>query len=131
MKLIYVDSDIELNIEAKEVDTVIDNIKVARFELNNPEQLALIRDLRLYCGDGDREFESPNDVHIQNSPNDDYFTSEWSEWARCNDVTDRTNRSRSKANGEEVWQSRYCTCSLLKELPSPRYFNCNINLQKH
>lgn len=116
MKLIQVNDEESVTLP-EDVNKVVGDIHVARFVLENPKQYY---GQKFYCYESNG-FTSPNDVSIQKASGNDYFVGEWSEWAGCTDVKHKTNRTRTKGNGEKIFQKRYCRCSDLKELPSPRY----------
>ena len=118
------DFDNGIQIAPKEVAEVLGNIKVATFVLQNPIQYF---DQTFFCLGSDG-VSSSNKAEIKSASGLDYYISEWSQWARCNDMKDKesTYRIRRKADGNEVLQSRYCRCSDLKELPSPRFVHSNI-----
>ena len=119
MNLVHMDEWDEVKIRAIEVNEVMGDIKVARFVLRNPQQF----DGESFFCQGSNGLSSPNEAVIEKVYDKEYFTSEWSEWSKCNDIKNNelAFRTRRKANGEVPLQSRYCRCSDLKELPSPRF----------
>ena len=116
-----------IEIQAEEVTEVMDDIKVARFVLKNPKQY---HENSFECSAANGSYTSPNVVTIKEVSDDDYFISEWTEWSKCSNVKNKTMtfRTRRAANGNEAMQSRYCRCSDLKELPSPRFVHCKIEI---
>ena len=112
------DYDDGIELSAKEVSEVMGDIKVATFVLQNPKQYY---GQSFYCS-ANNDLSSPNEALIQQASGQDYYISEWSEWTKCDDVKNKelVFRNRRKGNGKEALQSRYCRCSDLKELPSPR-----------
>ena len=108
-----------VEVPAIEVNEVMGDIKVATFVLKNPRQF---NGQSFFC-EGSNGLSSPNEAVIEQVSGNDYFTSEWSEWSKCNDVKggEMAFRERRKADGNPIMQSRYCRCSDLKDLPSPRF----------
>lgn len=108
-----------VEIPATEVSEVMGDIKVAKFVLTNPKQF---NGQSFYC-EGSNGLSSANEAVIEQVSGNNYFTGEWSEWSKCNDIKSKEMafRTRKKADGGEILQSRYCRCSDLKELPSPRF----------
>ena len=105
-----------ISIEAKRSYQVAGDIKVAIFELENP---ILYLNKSFLCRSS--VTISPNHVFIKRV--DDYFLSEWSEWSSCSNVNNKelVARTRKMADGSLYAQSRYCRCSDLDKLPSPRF----------
>ena len=123
----YTQQFLDIEIQAEEVTEVMDDIKVARFVLKNPKQY---HENSFECSAANGSYTSPNVVTIKEVSDDDYFISEWTEWSKCSDVNNKTMtfRTRTAANGNESMQSRYCRCSDLKELPSPRFVHSRIKI---
>ena len=113
------DYDEGLVIQAFSTTEVLGDIKEATFNLRNPGQFA---GKSFYCS-GSNGNDSPNILNINEaSPKENYFTSSWTEWSKCNDVKNNelVFRSRMKSDGTSIFQNRYCRCSDLQVLPSPR-----------
>ena len=108
-----------VDVPATEVNEVMGDIKVATFVLKNPKQF---NGQSFFC-EGSNGLSSPNEAVIEQVSGNNYFTSEWSEWSKCEDVKNKEMafRTRRKGHGNPIMQSRYCRCSDLKELPSPRF----------
>ena len=113
------DYDDGVEVPALEVNGVMGDIKVARFVLKNPQQF---NGQSFFC-EGSNGLSSQNEAVIEQVSGNDYFTSEWSEWSKCNDVKnmEMAFRTRKTGDGNSKMQSRYCRCSDLKEPPSPRF----------
>ena len=92
--------------------------------------LALRDENSFECSTENGSYTSPNVVTIKEVSDNSHFISEWTEWSKCSDVKNKTMtfRTRRAANGNEAMQSRYCRCSDLKELPSPRFVHCKIEI---
>ena len=112
----------EVEIPAFSTTEVLGDIKEATFYLRNPSKFA---GKRFYCS-GSNGKDSTNTLNINKaSPNVNYFISSWTEWSKCEDVKNNelVFRSRMKSDGTRILQDRYCRCSDLQVLPSPRSKN--------
>ena len=77
-------------------------------------------DHTFYCTDENGSKTSPNQLKLTSSI---HYHSEWSSWSSCHNVgKDLVTRNRTISNkNNPMVQSRYCRCSDLAILPSPRY----------
>ena len=94
------------------------DIREARFILKDPLQY---RDHEFHCVEDTMQRIS-NSIVVREVSYENYFVTEWSEWSRCDDLnqTSQVYRSRKKSNDITVVQERYCKCSDIRPLPSPR-----------
>lgn len=101
------------------------DIAIAKFVLPDPKRFD---GQELLCINMANGLVSPNNASIKFISDGNYQIGEWSEWSKdCYDVMNETKVFRKRMmnntgnNGVEVEvQSRYCRCSDLHELPSPR-----------
>ena len=102
------------------VKPVIGDIKEAKFTLTNLQQFY---GKSLICS-GSNNITSPNEVWIEYVQDQNYFLGEWSEWTSCSalnpNISNTVSRSRKMPNNKAAFQERYCRCSDVKPLPSPR-----------
>ena len=121
IELIFVQSDDYGEETEFEASDIIDmgNIKAARFVIDNPKQF----DGKVFYCKGNDDYFSANEAGVKvTSDSHDYFVSQWSEWSKCEDMNgnNTVSRHRKRGDGSNVEQTRYCRCSDLSELPSPR-----------
>ena len=106
-----------IEIQAADVSEVMGDIKAVTFNLTRDN---VGQDFYCVTDDG---LHSPNTAPVKDFGGDNYFVTEWSEWTKCSDVGNKilVNRRRRLGNDKHAIQSRYCRCSDLEVLPSPRY----------
>lgn len=101
------------------VKPIIGDIKEAKFTLTNLQQF---HGKSLFCS-GSNNLNSPNEVKIEFvEDQDNYFLEEWTAWTSCSNTnpSNTVTRSRQMPNDNAALQERFCRCSDIKPLPSPR-----------
>ena len=103
---------------AVDIKEIMADIREARFILKDPLQY---RNTEFHCVEDARQHIS-NSIVIREEIGENYFVTEWSEWSRCSDLnqTSQVYRRRKKSNDNSVEEERYCKCSDIRPLPSPR-----------
>ena len=117
------DADSQTSIEFSPVEVYTKGtILEAKFVI---EDATNYTDHTFYCTDENWSKTSPNQFKLMSSI---HHFSEWSSWSSCHNVgKDMVTRNRTISNrANPMVQSRYCRCSDLAVLPSPRYVStCN------
>lgn len=100
------------------IKPIMGDIKEAKFILNSPQKYD---GKKIFCSANNGQ--SSHSVTIDYVRHKEYFINEWTQWSSCKNVnsSNTVTRRRKMANDEFVDQKRYCRCSDVKPIPSPRY----------